>query len=323
MFMTASVTGGAEYHFRKPVTSTATITEANGVLEIRCRFQPTRAFSKQTNKKVDRIHAKKIANQAILMHFGQGGGNVSYRGMTSPRPAAYQDANNCVFYFSVPRRNGKNVGGTVAARPGTPTAAAKTAVPQADRPTVSRPQAPAVEAPAQAPVVGTRPSAPVPAPQSIITAAELKKMTLAGHAVRVKQDTLAIVEDFERTFDELKVDCDLDGLKRLVALNREVEAGCRECREKLSGDTRLMGSEMSDILGVIQRFEPDFKKRLTGFCISRCDSFIAEVKKEISSREKALSTAAADEKAELKADIRSCEEALSELNEVRKAIISR
>lgn len=93
----------AEYKFRLPVQSTASVEEQNGNFLIECRFAPTRALSKATNRKIDFRHAQKIVHNALRAHVSPKAGTISFSGLQNVKPPTYDGNKSCSYYFSIPK----------------------------------------------------------------------------------------------------------------------------------------------------------------------------------------------------------------------------
>ena len=297
----------AEYKFRLPVQSTASVEEQNGNFLIECRFAPTRALSKATNRKIDFRHAQKIVHNALRAHVSPKAGTISFSGLQNVKPPTYDGNKSCSYYFSIPK-NGVRVIAAVPAQaqsqtkapaPAPQTASAKPAAKQPEKQQTA-PKTPVV----------TIPGAP------LITDNDLRNLGFAGYSIRLKEDLVASLEDFEEQLSALN-GRDMETLNRLLALKQNLKQQVAELKRKISQDSLLVASDIETISNALDRKAGTLQESIRKYADSLLQELLAENKNELAKLKRDLESAVPEEKEDIKELIHEMEKSLSHLQKVK------
>lgn len=292
----------AEYKFRLPVQSTASVEEQNGNFLIECRFAPTRALSKATNRKIDFRHAQKIVHNALRAHVSSKAGTISFSGLKNVKPPTYDGNKSCSYYFSIPK-NGVRVIAAVPAK-----APAKTAPQTASaKPAAKQPEK--QQTAPKTPVV-TIPGAP------LITDNDLRNLGIAGYSIRLKEDLVASLEDFEEQLSALN-GRDMETLNRLLALKQNLKQQVAELKRKISQDSLLVASDIETISNALDRKAGTLQESIRKYVDSLLQELLAENKNELAKLKRDLESAVPEEKEDIKELIHEMEKSLSLLQKAQ------
>lgn len=297
----------AEYKFRLPVQSTASVEEQNGNFLIECRFAPTRALSKATNRKIDFRHAQKIVHNALRAHVSPKAGTISFSGLQNVKPPTYDGNKSCSYYFSIPKNGVRPVAAapaqarsqTKAPAPAPQTASAKPAAKQPEKQQTA-PKTPAV----------TIPGAP------LITDNDLRNLGFAGYSIRLKEDLVASLEDFEEQLSALN-GRDMETLNRLLALKQNLKQQVAELKRKISQDSLLVASDIETISNALDRKAGTLQESIRKYADSLLQELLAENKNELAKLKRDLESAVPEEKEDIKELIHEMEKSLSHLQKVK------
>lgn len=297
----------AEYKFRLPVQSTASVEEQNGNFLIECRFAPTRALSKATNRKIDFRHAQKIVHNALRAHVSPKAGTISFSGLQNVKPPTYDGNKSCSYYFSIPKNGVRPVAAapaqarsqTKAPAPAPQTASAKPAAKQPEK-QQSAPKTPVV----------TNPGAP------LITDNDLRNLGFAGYSIRLKEDLVASLEDFEEQLSALN-GRDMETLNRLLALKQNLKQQVAELKRKISQDSLLVASDIETISNALDRKAGTLQESIRKYADSLLQELLAENKNELAKLKRDLQSAAPEEKEDIEELIREMEKTLSLLQKAQ------
>ena len=297
----------AEYKFRLPVQSTASVEEQNGSFLIECRFAPTRALSKATNRKIDFRHAQKIVHNALRAHVSPKAGTISFSGLQNVKPPTYDGNKSCSYYFSIPKNGVRPVAAapaqarsqTKAPAPAPQTASAKPAAKQPEKQQTA-PKTPVV----------TIPGAP------LITDNDLRNLGFAGYSIRLKEDLVASLEDFEEQLSALN-GRDMETLNRLLALKQNLKQQVAELKRKISQDSLLVASDIETISNALDRKAGTLQESIRKYADSLLQELLAENKNELAKLKRDLQSAAPEEKEDIEELIREMEKSLSHLQKVK------
>ena len=292
----------AEYKFRLPVQSTASVEEQNGNFLIECRFAPTRALSTATNRKIDFRHAQKIVHNALRAHVSSKAGTISFSGLKNVKPPTYDGNKSCSYYFSIPK-NGVRVIAAVPAK-----APAKTAPQTASaKPAAKQPEK--QQTAPKTPVV-TIPGAP------LITDNDLRNLGIAGYSIRLKEDLVASLEDFEEQLSALN-GRDMETLNRLLALKQNLKQQVAELKRKISQDSLLVASDIETISNALDRKAGTLQESIRKYVDSLLQELLAENKNELAKLKRDLESAVPEEKEDIKELIHEMEKSLSLLQKAQ------
>lgn len=297
----------AEYKFRLPVQSTASVEEQNGNFLIECRFAPTRALSKATNRKIDFRHAQKIVHNALRAHVSPKAGTISFSGLQNVKPPTYDGNKSCSYYFSIPKNGVRPVAAapaqarsqTKAPAPAPQTASAKPAAKQPEKQQTA-PKTPVV----------TIPGAP------LITDNDLRNLGFAGYSIRLKEDLVASLEDFEEQLSALN-GRDMETLNRLLALKQNLKQQVAELKRKISQDSLLVASDIETISNALDRKAGTLQESIRKYADSLLQELLAENKNELAKLKRDLESAVPEEKEDIKELIHEMEKSLSHLQKVK------
>lgn len=297
----------AEYKFRLPVQSTASVEEQNGNFLIECRFAPTRALSKATNRKIDFRHAQKIVHNALRAHVSPKAGTISFSGLQNVKPPTYDGNKSCSYYFSIPKNGVRPVAAapaqarsqTKAPAPAPQTASAKPAAKQPEKQQTA-PKTPAV----------TIPGAP------LITDNDLRNLGFAGYSIRLKEDLVASLEDFEEQLSALN-GRDMETLNRLLALKQNLKQQVAELKRKISQDSLLVASDIETISNALDRKAGTLQESIRKYVDSLLQELLAENKDELAKLKRDLQSATPEEKEDIEELIREMEKSLSLLQKAQ------
>lgn len=297
----------AEYKFRLPVQSTASVEEQNGNFLIECRFAPTRALSKATNRKIDFRHAQKIVHNALRAHVSPKAGTISFSGLQNVKPPTYDGNKSCSYYFSIPKNGVRPVAAapaqarsqTKAPAPAPQTASAKPAAKQPEKQQTA-PKTPVV----------TIPGAP------LITDNDLRNLGFAGYSIRLKEDLVASLEDFEEQLSALN-GRDMETLNRLLALKQNLKQQVAELKRKISQDSLLVASDIETISNALDRKAGTLQESIRKYADSLLQELLAENKNELAKLKRDLQSATPEEKEDIEELIREMEKSLSLLQKAQ------
>ena len=297
----------AEYKFRLPVQSTASVEEQNGNFLIECRFAPTRALSKATNRKIDFRHAQKIVHNALRAHVSPKAGTISFSGLQNVKPPTYDGNKSCSYYFSIPKNGVRPVAAapaqarsqTKAPAPAPQTASAKPAAKQPEKQQTA-PKTPVV----------TIPGAP------LITDNDLRNLGFAGYSIRLKEDLVASLEDFEEQFSAL-TGRDMETLNRLLSLKQDLKQQVAELKRKISQDSLLVASDIETISNALDRKAGTLQESIRKYADSLLQELLAENKNELAKLKRDLESAVPEEKEDIKELIHEMEKSLSLLQKAQ------
>lgn len=297
----------AEYKFRLPVQSTASVEEQNGNFLIECRFAPTRALSKATNRKIDFRHAQKIVHNALRAHVSPKAGTISFSGLQNVKPPTYDGNKSCSYYFSIPKNGVRPVAAapaqarsqTKAPAPAPQTASAKPAAKQPEKQQTA-PKTPVV----------TIPGAP------LITDNDLRNLGFAGYSIRLKEDLVASLEDFEEQLSALN-GRDMETLNRLLALKQNLKQQVAELKRKISQDSLLVASDIETISNALDRKAGTLQESIRKYADSLLQELLAENKNELAKLKRDHESAVPEEKEDIEELIREMEKSLSLLQKAQ------
>ena len=297
----------AEYKFRLPVQSTASVEEQNGNFLIECRFAPTRALSKATNRKIDFRHAQKIVHNALRAHVSPKAGTISFSGLKNVKPPTYDGNKSCSYYFSIPKNGVRPVAAapaqarsqTKAPAPAPQTASAKPAAKQPEKQQTA-PKTPVV----------TIPGAP------LITDNDLRNLGFAGYSIRLKEDLVASLEDFEEQLSALN-GRDMETLNRLLALKQNLKQQVAELKRKISQDSLLVASDIETISNALDRKAGTLQESIRKYVDSLLQELLAENKNELAKLKRDHESAVPEEKEDIEELIREMEKSLSLLQKAQ------
>lgn len=298
----------AEYKFRLPVQSTASVEEQNGNFLIECRFAPTRALSKATNRKIDFRHAQKIVHNALRAHVSSKAGTISFSGLKNEKPPTYDGNKSCSYYFSIPK-NGVRVIAALPAKAQSQTKAPAKTAPQtaSAKPAAKQPEK--QQSAPKTPVV-TNPGAP------LITDNDLRNLGFAGYSIRLKEDLVASLEDFEEQLSALN-GRDMETLNRLLALKQNLKQQVAELKRKISQDSLLVASDIETISNALDRKAGTLQESIRKYADSLLQELLAENKNELAKLKRDLQSAAPEEKEDIEELIREMEKSLSLLQKAQ------
>lgn len=292
----------AEYKFRLPVQSTASVEEQNGNFLIECRFAPTRALSKATNRKIDFRHAQKIVHNALRAHVSPKAGTISFSGLKNVKPPTYDGNKSCSYYFSIPKNGVRVIAAVPAKAPAKTTPQTASAKPAAKQPEKQQ------TAP-KTPVV-TIPGAP------LITDNDLRNLGIAGYSIRLKEDLVASLEDFEEQLSALN-GRDMETLNRLLALKQNLKQQVAELKRKISQDSLLVASDIETISNALDRKAGTLQESIRKYADSLLQELLAENKNELAKLKRDLESAVPEEKEDIKELIHEMEKSLSLLQKAQ------
>lgn len=298
----------AEYKFRLPVQSTASVEEQNGNFLIECRFAPTRALSKATNRKIDFRHAQKIVHNALRAHVSPKAGTISFSGLQNVKPPTYDGNKSCSYYFSIPK-NGVRVIAALPAKAQSQTKAPAKTAPQtaSAKPAAKQPEK--QQSAPKTPVV-TNPGAP------LITDNDLRNLGFAGYSIRLKEDLVASLEDFEEQLSALN-GRDMETLNRLLALKQNLKQQVAELKRKISQDSLLVASDIETISNALDRKAGTLQESIRKYADSLLQELLAENKNELAKLKRDLESAVPEEKEDIKELIHEMEKSLSLLQKAQ------
>lgn len=296
----------AEYKFRLPVQSTASVEEQNGNFLIECRFAPTRALSKATNRKIDFRHAQKIVHNALRAHVSPKAGTISFSGLKNVKPPTYDGNKSCSYYFSIPK-NGVRV---IAALPAKAQSQTKAPAPAPQTASAKPAAKPAKQQTTPKTPVVTIPGKP------LITDDDLRNLGFAGYSIRLKEDLVASLEDFEEQLSALN-GRDMETLNRLLALKQNLKQQVAELKRKISQDSLLVASDIETISNALDRKAGTLQESIRKSAGSLLQELLAENKDELAKLKRDLQSAAPEEKEDIEELIREMEKSLSLLQKAQ------
>lgn len=300
----------AEYQFRLPIRSKASVRERGNTLFVECEFVPAKVLDKISNRKIDARHAKKIAFNAFRMYVAPKATSIAVHGLVSSQKASYDGNKNCKYYFSVPKQG-------VLVADQSRAASAKTAPQTAGLSTSSSSsQAASLPEPAGKNVVSH-----TFFPNGLIADGDLKSLELSGYSIRMKQDILSIMESFEDEFSCIKQEADIDALDKLQPLGNRASNRLNELKEVVSNDSHLLASEAADISGSIDRFSVSFQKSLCSFGSFLSEKLLREVHASLDDVKRNLQDASPDEKAEYEDMIKVLKSTVGRLQKTRRCFM--
>ena len=223
------------------------------------------------------------------------------------KPPTYDGNKSCSYYFSIPKNGVRPVATapaqarsqTKAPAPAPQTASAKPAAKQPEK-QQSAPKTPVV----------TNPGAP------LITDNDLRNLGFAGYSIRLKEDLVASLEDFEEQLSALN-GRDMETLNRLLALKQNLKQQVAELKRKISQDSLLVASDIETISNALDRKAGTLQESIRKYADSLLQELLAENKDELAKLKCDLQSATPEEKEDIKELIHEMEKSLSLLQKAQ------
>ena len=235
----AGLLAAAEFNFKLPVTSSASVTEdSRKLLHIECTFVPTKLFTKAINVQVDADHAREICLKAVS-EYRKTGNSLYLTGLYSSKDCKYENG-KVTYYFAVPLSGIHE----------------KPPVDQSSFPTGKDSDLSNLN---ERPVSQVRPGNKSGNQQHSVTnkkiyrsslfeESSLEKLELAGYAVRYRKDIMRYIAIQTKHFEKLKNDIDYDCLAKYAAILANMKEQEQSVTAKIEQDYRMVQSEKDKIL---------------------------------------------------------------------------
>ena len=150
----------------------------------------------------------------------------------------------------------------------------------------------------------------------MITDNDLRNLGFAGYSIRLKEDLVASLEDFEEQLSALN-GRDMETLNRLLALKQNLKQQVAELKRKISQDSLLVASDIETISNALDRKAGTLQESIRKYVDSLLQELLAENKDELAKLKRDLQSATPEEKEDIEELIREMEKSLSLLQKAQ------
>lgn len=297
----------ADYNFKLPVPSRASIEEVNGNLQICCTFAPTKSLPAGAAQKLDERYAHRISFNALrnFLSSGANGNSLQVSGLRFARPAEYK-SDKVTFYLTVPRNQVRWV-----------KAAAAATVSQTASEVKTSPAAPAAEL-SQLPEPDIIRYGSVS--REIISDTELKHLQMSGYHIRFKSDMLSwLAMQGDGFMSAAQKDDSRETLDLLAGeLQKFVDESSPDKRHKvIFSDSRILRSEAEAIYKEYIQQRSKYLEQMKNILEQKIDKSINELAAAVKAMQQDMHSASAADKAEINSDIKVLQQEIITLKQYK------